>query len=175
VFEALKRILNIDKLANDKGQQWIYKLTAPKRKLIVLCENLDFLRRPTRPRKNNVELWYAGGANTPKLIYEVELIDVPIFYSCDWDRDGLNIFLRVKELLPMIKLLTPISESIRLLDTPNHHSYWEEFDEEKFKKIPDKILCEDHKNVVYKLIRDRAWLREEDSDLIEMLTREGVI
>lgn len=175
VIEAFKRILKIDKLANDKGQQWIYKLTAPKRNLIVLCENLDFLRRPTRPRKNNIELWYAGGANTPKLIYEIDLIDVPIFYSCDWDHDGLNIFLRVKELLPMIKLLTPICESIKLSDTPNHHSYWEELDEEKIGEIPNETLCEDHKRIVFKLIGDRAWLREEDSDLIEMLIREGAI
>ncbi|MCE7044225.1 hypothetical protein LZG71_27825 [Dyadobacter sp. CY312] len=75
----------------------------------------------------------------------------------------------------MIKLLTPISQPIKLSDTPNHHSYWKELDEEKFREIPHETLCEDHKKVVFKLIGDRAWLREEDSDLIEMLAREGAI
>ncbi|MBD2755184.1 hypothetical protein [Spirosoma validum] len=175
LVEALKRVLDIDKLANDKGEQWIYKLTIPNRKLVVLCENLDFLRRPTRPRKYQIELWYAGGRNTPKLEYERTLLDVPIYYSCDWDHDGLEIYQDVKGRLPTIQLLTPISNAINLADSPNHHSYWEELDSTWIDNISEENLSNNHKNIINNLIAKEAWIREEDNDLIEMLISNDAI
>ena len=175
VIIALKKVLNINFLANDKAQQWIYKLTHPHRKLVVLCENLDFLRRPTQPLKNNIELWYAGGRNTPKLEREKQLIDVPIYYICDWDHDGLEIYLQVKQILPTIQLLTPTASPIKLSDTPNHASYWEENDEQVFSSLPEFILSNYHKHIVKDLIQNNKWIREEDNDLIKMLKTNSAL
>jgi hypothetical protein len=177
VVEALKKILNIQQLANDKAEQWIYKLTHPQRKLIVLCENLDSLRRPTRPRKNYVELWYAGGWNTPKLDFELERIDVPIYYACDWDQDGIDIYRDVKNRLPMIKLLTPLASPIKLSDSPNHHSHWNNTMFERILEM-EKIglLDKKHRNLINQLIVEESWIREEDNgDIIDLLTSNNAI
>ncbi|MEZ4708345.1 MAG: hypothetical protein R3A44_14125 [Caldilineaceae bacterium] len=62
---AIKQLLNIKELADDRDQQYRYVLDCKSPKLIVLCENIDFLKRPTMPRKHNIELWYAGGKILP--------------------------------------------------------------------------------------------------------------
>lgn len=177
VVEAFKKILKIDQLANDKGEQWIYKLSHPQRKLVVLCENLDFLRRPTRPRKYQVELWYAGGWNTPKLDFERERIDVPIYYSCDWDQDGIEIYEEVKTRLPMINLLTPLAKPIRLVDSPNHYSYWKESTQSWIDKMEETgILDSAHKSIINQLVVEASWIREEDNgDVIDLLAGNSII
>ena len=61
---AINQILDIT-LVENKDQQYLYKLQCEHPKLIVLCENLNFLRKDKMPRENNFELWYAGGRNVP--------------------------------------------------------------------------------------------------------------
>lgn len=43
------------------------------------------------PRENNFELWYVGERNVPKSKY-ADRRGLPIYYSADWDKDGLEIF-----------------------------------------------------------------------------------
>ncbi|MDX8554440.1 hypothetical protein MK851_12510 [Tenacibaculum sp. 1B UA] len=37
-----------------------------------------------------MELWYAGGKNVKKMDYG-DTRGLPVYYSCDWDYDGLFI------------------------------------------------------------------------------------
>lgn len=122
LIRAVKQLLQIDELANDKDQQYKYVLQCPTPAKIVLCENLDLLKRPSKPRKHNIELWYAGGKNINKLNY-IGPINLPIFYSCDWDYDGLLIYQMVKDIIPQIRLLPPtgVPKSIKATD---HNSHW---------------------------------------------------
>lgn len=120
LIDAIKTLLQIEKLADDKDQQYKYVLECKTPKCIILCENIDFLKRPTIFRSNNIELWYAGGKNVNKLDY-VDTRGLSVYYSCDWDYDGLFIiYPLVKQKIPSIKLLTPngIAKGIEETDLP---------------------------------------------------------
>ncbi|MCB0743514.1 MAG: hypothetical protein KDC67_06395, partial [Ignavibacteriae bacterium] len=55
LIKAINQILDIT-LVENKDQQYLYILQCEKPELIVLCENLDFLRKDKMPRENNYEL-----------------------------------------------------------------------------------------------------------------------
>lgn len=176
---ALKIILQTKipsfKYVNEKDQQYMYKLMHLDPKCIVLCENLDFLRKPNKPRENRIELWYAGGRNVEKLGYEPPP-KVPIFYSCDWDWDGLDIFRLVKEKLPNIKLLNPQSNPIDRATTPKHKSEWRKPEEiDKISELDEILFDESQKQRILNLKNSNSWLREEENYgyLIEMVN-EGM-
>jgi len=154
--------------AYPKDQQYIYVLKCKKPKCIVLCENLDFLKKPTRPRKYNIELWYAGGRNISKLVYS-ETRELPVYYSCDWDYDGLDIFQEVKKIFPQIKLLTPNAQSKNIIES-EHKSLW------KISENPCNLSGLNHldytltqKAIIRRLIKKNHWITEEDNDLIKMV------
>lgn len=172
---ALKIILQTKipsfKYVNEKDQQYIYKLTHPDPICIVLCENLDFLRKPSKPRENRIELWYAGGKNVGKLGYE-PAPKVRIFYSCDWDWDGLDIFRLVKDKLPNIKLLNPQSSPVDRETTPKHKSEWRKPEEiDKISDLDETLFNESQKQRILNLKNSNSWLREEENYkyLIEMV------
>jgi hypothetical protein len=168
LIAAVKAILGISELANDKDQQYKYVLQSYHPTKIVLCENLDFLKRPSRPRKNNIELWYAGGKNIDKLNYIGDLT-LPIFYSCDWDYDGLLIYQSVKQKIPLIRLLHPNGPHKGIVKT-EHDSLW------KFPANPyllsgldPALYSEKEKKLIVELITANEWIIEETNDLIEMV------
>jgi hypothetical protein len=168
LVNAVKAILGIPELANDKDQQYMHilKVNAPRR--IVLCENLDFLKRPSRPRKHGIELWYAGGKNIEKLNY-TGVISLPIYYSCDWDYDGLIIYQLVKQKIPQIRLLFPNGPRKSIVTT-EHESLW------RSAEFPERLSGLDaacYNGREQQLIRDLVtadeWINEEKNDLVEML------
>jgi hypothetical protein len=164
----VKSILGIPELANDKDQQYIYILQVDKPEKIVLCENLDFLKRPSRPRKHHVELWYAGGKNIEKLNYTGE-IKLPIYYSCDWDYDGLMIYQLVKTKIPQIRLLNPNGPRKSIMAT-EHKSFWRSSDAPQLLSGLDPALYqENEKQLIQELIRGDEWIIEEKNDLMQML------
>jgi len=165
LVDALRRLLIIEKFANDKDQQYIYRLECHKPKAIVLCENLDFLRRPNRPRAAHLQLWYAGGKNVDKLNY-AETNDLPIYYSCDWDYDGLFvIYPIVKQIIPTITLLRPNGSPKSIVKT-EHGSQWEahRLADATYRKLFDK----EELDQIDQLARNNEWIIEESNDLIEM-------
>jgi hypothetical protein len=101
------KIIGIENLARDEhDQQYLYVLhcesLAPK--CIVLCENDNKLRKP---RLKDVELWYAGGRNTAKLKF-VPKPRLPLYYLCDWDNKGIEIYQDIKgNIFQNIELLIP--------------------------------------------------------------------
>lgn len=164
LINAVKSLLDIDELADDKDLQYKYVLECKDPNCIVLCENIDFLKRPTLARANNIELWYAGGKNVTKLDY-VDTRGLPIYYSCDWDFDGLFIiYPLVKEKIQTIQLLTPNGVPKGIIKT-EHSSKWENI---KDKNI-DFLLTPKQLNLVKELVRKNQWIIEESNDLIKML------
>ena len=165
LINALKNVLEVEQFANEKDQQYIYKLECHNPKLIVLCENLDFLKKPVKPREYGIELWYAGGKNVDKLKY-VNTRGLPIYYSCDWDYDGVFIiYPLVKERIPEIKLLTPNGFPKGIVET-EHKSKWEKRD------VNHHFSDKKQLQIIEKLIENNQWIIEESNDLIDMISIE---
>ncbi|WP_037315900.1 hypothetical protein [Salegentibacter sp. Hel_I_6] len=163
LIDAIKTLLQIEKLADDKDQQYKYVLECKTPKCIILCENIDFLKRPTIFRSNNIELWYAGGKNVNKLDY-VDTRGLSVYYSCDWDYDGLFIiYPLVKQKIPSIKLLTPNGIAKGIEET-EHNSKW---------TIKDRningLLTRHQQGILKKLIERDQWIIEESNDLLKIL------
>lgn len=171
---ALLKILDIQGFPDKdpKNNQYRYVVDCKTKKTIVLCENLNFLKMPWKARENNIELWYVGGNNVSKLDHiTINEINVPIFYSCDWDYDGLVIFQRIRGYIPSIKLLLPSSKNTKPCASKNHYSSWK-------KEIELSGLdptCFDKKSIelIKQLIITDGWIEEESNDLLELLTQNG--
>lgn len=164
LINAVKSLLQIDELADDKDLQYKYVLECANPKCIVLCENIDFLKRPTLARANHIELWYAGGKNVTKLDY-ADTRGLTIYYSCDWDFDGLFIiYPLVKEKIPNIKLLIPSGTPKGITET-EHNSKWENI---KDRNI-DCLLTASQLDIMNDLIKRNQWIIEESNDLFVML------
>lgn len=167
LIKAINQILDIT-LVENKDQQYLYILQCKKPELIVLCENLDFLRKDKMPRENNYELWYAGGKNVPKLKY-ADTRGLPIFYSADWDADGLEIYELAKEKIPELQLLFPTAISKSIVDT-EHSSHWKNQDKpEALSNLSSHLYSEKYKAKIKKLIETNHWIIEESNDLKKMI------
>lgn len=107
LFEAVIKILGVETLARDEhDQQYLYVLHCKNivPKAIILCENDNKLRKP---RLDDIELWHAGGRNTAKLQF-IKKPDIPIYYLCDWDNKGMEIYQDIKStIFPQIELVVP--------------------------------------------------------------------
>lgn len=169
---ALKKVLGVTEFANEKDKQYIYKLECHQPKVIVLCENLDFLTKPEKPRKHGIELWYAGGKNIAKLDF-ADTRGLPVYYSCDWDYDGLLIYTWVKEKIPSVKLLFPSGQGKSIVKT-EHQSLWSRSSqEEELSGLPKEIFTAKEKELIRQLMSRNEWIVEEGNDLISMLAFEN--
>jgi len=167
LIDGLKKVLNVEAFSNEKDQQYIYKLECDDPQRIVLCENLDFLTKPNKPRKYQIELWYVGGKNVTKLDFAKDR-GLPIFYSCDWDFDGLFIiYPLVKKKIPNIELLLPNGSPKSIVAT-EHQSKWENLD--KRNELINKSIFSAHQlQLIDQLIAQNQWIIEESNDLLTML------
>lgn len=169
LINAINQILGIELIEN-KDQQYLYVLQCKKPKLIILCENFDFLRKDKLPRANHYELWYAGGKNVPKLKYSNEIRrGLPIYYSADWDKDGLEIFELVKEIIPDIQLLYPTTKS-RSIEETEHKSHWKTPENpELLSGLNKEYYSLKYQNKIKELIQKDHWIVEERNDLKVMI------
>jgi hypothetical protein len=167
---AVKKILKIDHFTDERDLQYMYILQCNNPQTIVLCENLHFLRMPEKFRQHNVELWYAGGKNIEKLIY-TETRDLPIYYICDWDYDGLDIYRLVKEKIATIRLLTPDGAPKDIIKT-EHKSLWSEKEHpEAISGLSHELFSPEQKQLIQQLIIDNAWIVEESNNLISLIAK----
>lgn len=162
---AVKQLLNIKELADDRDQQHRYVLDCHSPKRIVLCENIDFLRRPTIPRKHHIELWYAGGKNIAKLDY-VDTRGLPIYDSGDWDYDGLKIFEAVKRKMPEIITLFP-NGTPKSINETEHNSLWRYND--RLSGFHQNLFNEKEQQLIASLIKNNEWIMEESNDILKMI------
>lgn len=162
---AFKKILDIEQFADSRDFQYLYVLHCNTPKAIVLCENLYFLKMPEKPRRNNIELWYAGGRNIEKLNY-TERRGLPIYYICDWDHDGLDIFKSVKAIIPEIILLTPNGQPRDIVKT-EHKSLWRNSQSPSLLSglIAD-LFSPNQRRLIERLIQENSWIVEESNDII---------
>lgn len=149
LYKAILKILHVVELpAKEHEQQFLFILHCKNKvpKSIILCENLNQL---TKPRLDDVELWYAGGRNTAKLKFLVEPA-IPFYYLCDWDNRGIEIYQDIKKnIFPAIQLLIP-QEPIKFSDTV---SKWK-------TKIDYSLFTTEAKQILDNLIPAR-WIEEE--------------
>ncbi|MBF9253238.1 hypothetical protein I2I11_08040 [Pontibacter sp. 172403-2] len=169
--KAVLSILELDGFlgSDPKDQQYRIVLDCRTPQRIVLCENLDFLLYPEVARENNIWLWYVGGNNIKKLDH-LPPINLPIYYSCDWDYHGLKIYQEIKEKMPQIELLFPSAiDAAKTIYSDNHKSDW-------LYDVPFSGLKQDCVNyseraigLIEKLIIKKEWIEEESNDLLEMI------
>lgn len=124
--EAIKKILEIETFPEESKDQQFLSILYPKNetRYIILCENKN---RLIVPRHNFIEFWYSGGKNTKQLQF-IPKPKFPIFYLCDWDFDGLNIYTDIKrKYLPNIRAFIPdnFKSLMEKQETvKKHHSKW---------------------------------------------------
>lgn len=175
VLKAILKILDIsDFPASDpKEHQWRFVVDCPNPKLIVLCENLNFLKLPWLAEKYSIKLWYVGGNNIA-IIDQIDQAEFnrPFYYSADWDLAGLTIYSRIKKKLDTrdkgIKLLFPNDPNNRLpVNSPKHKSKWD------FTKEISGLMAANFNaqeiSLIKDLINNNQWIEEESNDLIKML------
>lgn len=175
LVDAINSIFNI-KLVDNKNQQFLYVLQCYDPKLIILCENGNFLNRDKLPRENGYELWYAGGKNVPKLEYTYELRrGLPIYYSADWDKDGLEIYQLVKNIIPDIQLLHPDGISRGIKDT-DHKSHWKDSESpDSLSGLKKEFYSERDISLIKELIHKNHWITEEGNNLKIMIENNNIL
>lgn len=168
LIDAIQKILQVPELPSGKDKQYLYVIPCKAARAILLCENLYFLRVPERVKRYNVELWFAGGYNV-SMLEDVDTRNLPIYYSCDWDYDGLAIFDKVKTKIPQIQLLYPnaIPKSIV---TTEHKSLWKKNElPEALSELNVKLFDSQEKELIQQLIINNEWIVEEGNDIGEMI------
>jgi len=165
--KAIKTILGIDVFPEESKDQQFTSILYPKRqtRFIILCENKN---RLITPRHEFIEFWFAGGKNTKQLQF-VPKPKHPMFYLFDWDYDGLEIYIRVKEkYFPSLQAFLPSNPSSLMEkqeDVKNHHSKWKN---DKFLKH----LNSREKNIATTLMKAPGWIIEEQKLLF---TQENLL
>lgn len=173
---AVFTILDITEFPLDKKEsQWRIVVDYPNPKAIVLCENRSFLKQPWIAKNAEVKLWHVGGNNI-KIIDDIDEIELskPIYYSCDWDLAGLQIYSRIKTKLKNrnkdIYLLYP-NEPHKKISTyiDYHFSHWDL--SIKLSGLPIDIFLRKELILINDLIKNEMWIEEESFDLEQMLYR----
>lgn len=149
LYNAILAILEVPQLPVDEHDQQFLTILHCRNKIpkaVILCENDNQLRKP---RLQDIELWFAGGRNTAKLKY-VNEPQIPLFYLCDWDNKGIEIFQDIKNsIFPGIQILTP-EEPIKYQPIK---SPWK-------TKIEYSLFPDGAKEIFERLIPDH-WIEEE--------------
>jgi hypothetical protein len=168
LIEAIEKILQVPELPSGKDKQYLYVVPCKSAEAILLCENLYFLRVPERVKNYSIELWFAGGYNI-NMLENVDTRNLPIYYSCDWDYDGLKIFELVKARVPGIELLFPNANPANIIKS-EHNSHWKKAHEPETLSDLNKDLFDiQEKQLIQQLISDNSWIVEESNDIAEMI------
>ncbi len=181
VRNAVFEILGINGFPNSDPKNYLWRLTVdcPNPKVVLLCENLDTLKVPDVALTNHIELWYVGGNNTSILKnLSQDKFQLPIYYRCDWDYDGLRIFNSITQILQekskTITLLELIDTYARLpVNSPYHKSRWKA--EKPFSGLRKSDFTESQQLLINELIVRDQWIEEESQDLEVLLRFNGCI
>ena len=179
IYPGLNRlvlsILKVEDYPQDdpKKHQWRFVVDVGDPRCIVLCENLNFLKIPRVAREHKIELWYVGGNNTKGTPFiDEKKLDKPLFYSCDWDCSGLEIYTRLKKIFQKrgcdIKLLYP-SEPIKKypVDMKRHKSKWKLT--LPFSGLEQSLFTPKEIYLINELISTDKWVEEETNNLVLMV------
>lgn len=172
--KAVLQLLEIDDFpeVDPKNHQWRFIVDCLEPKYVVLCENLDCLKVPIEYQENNIELWYVGGNNTkPLLQISQDKLNLPIYYFCDWDYNGLSIYSKIKQIFndknKNIEIIQPLPNAKRLPVSVKHHkSKWKK---SSFSNLINTHFTETQVELIKELISNDEWIEEESMDLIFMI------
>jgi hypothetical protein len=181
VRNAVLQILEIGQFpkTDPRDHTWRLIVDCPDPICILLCENLDNLKCPEVAIDLGVELWYVGGNNTGILKnLSQEKLDLPIYYHCDWDYDGLRIYGNVNKIMEekgkTIKILEPVDPSRRLpVNSPYHHSQWKT--DKFFSGLFQSIYSARQLSLINELIAENQWIEEESQDFEALLKSNGCL
>lgn len=174
IRNAVFKILDITEFSLDrKENQWRLVVDHHNPIAIVLCENKSFLKQPWITKNTKVKLWYVGGNNI-NIIDEIDEAELtkPIYYSCDWDLAGLQIYSRIKTKLKTrnkeIQLLYP-NEPHKKISTyiDFHYSHWDL--SKKLSGLPLDFFSKKELVLINELIQTQKWIEEESFNLVQML------
>lgn len=155
-----------------KDNQWRFVVDCPTAKYVVLCENLNMLKLPRRALENHIELWYVGGGNTKPLErLGPRQLNLPLFYSCDWDHHGLLFYSRIRKILDgyKIHLLMPRPDAQRYNTKTEHHSSPWLFDK-PLSGLNSDHFSPDAQLLINQLIHIDKWIEEEGNDIVQMIS-----
>lgn len=174
VRDAVFKILNIERFPLDKKvNQWRLVVDNRNPRAIIMCENKSFLKQPWIAKDTQTKLWYVGGNNIA-IIDDIDENDLskPIYYSCDWDLAGLQIYSRIKAKLKErnkeIQILYP-NEPHKKISTyiEYHYSHWD------LTKILSGLKLENFSKkellLIKELFQNELWIEEESTNLMLMI------
>ncbi len=124
--KAIKTILEIELFPEEIKDQQFISILYPKTKtrFIILCENKN---RLITQRHEFIEYWYAGGKNIKQFEF-IPKPQHPIFYLCDWDFEGLNIYIDIKrKYFPTLNAFVPTNPESLMIEqskVKDHKSKW---------------------------------------------------
>lgn len=174
IKNAVFKILDINEFPFDKKEnQWRLVVDHPNPKAIVLCENKSFMKQPWIAKNAEIKMWYVGGNNI-KIIDDIDEIELskPIYYSCDWDLAGLQIYSRIKTKLKdrnkELYLLYP-NEPHKKISTyiDYHYSHWNL--SKKISGLQTDFFSKKELILINDLIQNQMWIEEESFNLESML------
>lgn len=174
VKDAVFKILDIERFSLDKKEnQWRLVIDNKNPLAVVMCENKSYLKQPWIAKETQTKLWYVGGNNIA-IIDDIDESDLskPMYYSCDWDLAGLQIFSRIKAKLEErnknIYLLFP-NEPHKRISTyiPYHNSHWD------LTKSLSGLVLENFSikelELIKTLINKEEWIEEESFNIVKMI------
>ena len=174
VRKAVFKILDISQFPLDKKEnQWRLVVDSPRPKAVIMCENKSFLKQPWIAKETQTKLWYVGGNNIA-IIDDIDENDLskPIYYSCDWDLAGLQIYLRIKTKLKErnknFHLLYP-NEPYKRISTyiDYHYSHWDLT--KAFSGLALQDFSKRELKLIKTLIDKEEWIEEESFNLQQMI------
>lgn len=174
VKDAVFKILDIERFSLDKKEnQWRLVIDNKNPLAVIMCENKSYLKQPWIAKETQTKLWYVGGNNIAN-IDDIDENDLskPIYYSCDWDLAGLQIYLRIKAKLKErnkeFKLLFPNIPHKRVSTyIPYHDSHWDLT--KTLSGLPLEQFTRMELELIKSLITKEEWIEEESFDLIKMI------
>lgn len=174
VRDAVFTILDITHFPLDtKENHWRIVVDHKNPKAIVLCENKSFLKQPWIARNTEVKMWYVGGNNI-KVLDDIDKAELskPVYYSCDWDLAGMQIYSRIKVKLKErnsdIQLLYPNSPHKKISTYISYHkSHWDLTKRLSGLKIED--FSKKELLLINELINSEEWIEEESFNLVNMI------
>lgn len=174
IKNAVFKILDITEFPFDKKEnQWRLVVDHPNPRAIILCENKSFMKQPWISKNTHVKMWYVGGNNIKVLddIDEKELVK-PIYYSCDWDLAGLQIYTRIKVKLRERKsdiiLLYPNEPHKKIKTHIDYHkSHWEL--SKDTSGLSKNLFTSKELTLINDLIQNQMWIEEESFNLEKMI------
>jgi len=179
LLDAVRKILNISAFPEEdpKNLQWRFVVDCLTPVKVILCENIAHLKSPWKAREHNMELWYVGGNNIGIIDHIGEgKLQLPLYYSCDWDYHGLSIYSRIRQKLlskgVAISLLMPYRIDVALpVNSPHHNSNWI-FNKPLSGLDPSAFNKEEHVLIRY-LVERNKWIEEESLELPAFFTTES--